>query len=1132
MTDSHHSELRAVLNTVRRRWMATVCLRASARVGVSVGLIVLAAVVADRLWLPGDLPLVLLAMATLVAALAVGAWVIWPFRRRPSNRQVARFVEERVPELEDRLASATDLGSDAPASGIQSLMLADAVRRVRGIDVERIVSRQHVIRAAWYGAAGAAALVVVLAVAVEPARRAVGAAWLYVFPETVHIDVTPGDVRVIAGQPLRVRARVTGVASASGRTRPVLEFSVGSDWRDVDMQPVDDGFQFEFASVTEDFLYRVTAASARSDEYTVLALTEPGVTRIDVEYDYPAFTGLERRVELDGGDIYAPAGTRVTLVVHADKPVEAGAMVHSDGSRLDLTSRGDEIVSGEFEVIRDGSYRIALSDTDGLSTSGDMEYFIRAIDDRSPDVRVLRPAGDRSVTPLEEVTIEARADDDYGLERFELVYAVHGASEQAIPFRGADSATTIVGTHTLYIEDMDVQPGDFVTYYARARDVNRGTASVEARSDIFFLDVTPFEEEFVQAQSQSQAGGGGGGLDELAAAQKEIIIATWKLDRRSAGGTSDEDVRTVAQAQGELKARTAEAAGGRDRPGSRAARPGVPDPAASDDPLTLAVAAMGDAQRELEAIETTDALPHEMEALNQLLKAEAEIRRRQVSQQRARAGGGSGRSNVDLSALFDRELLRDQQTNYETRASAQQEEETPTSAALQRVRELARRQDDLSRRQRELDRRRAEISPDELQRQLERLTREQSELRREAEELARQLDQQRQAEAGQPSQGGETTPDGGQRMRDVSEAMRGATSALRREDLERAGASGQQALDQLRELERQLRAADPEERPRAIGELQLEAQEVADAQRRLAAEAQHLDASTTSADGRQERADDKERLADRLEDLEDLVRELTRGAEDDSRAPLESAARQIDEERLVERMRESADAMREAFSEGADTDPEAELASLIERENELTDALDRVAQQIGRAGSSENADARRLSEQLAEARDLRERLRALERQLDALAESGDASGQSQDPQAAPGELGGRAAQAGDLARLRQEYDQELRRAQELFNQLRRENPSLERSLAAQAGYRDTRSAPGTEAFKQDYGRWDELRRDVGLALERFEASRSQQLAAEEARDRLNAGADDRVPEVYRTLVERYYRSLATTRPPR
>ena len=93
----------------------------------------------------------------------------------------------------------------------------------------------------------------------------------------------------------------------------------------------------------------------------------------------------------------------------------------------------------------------------------------------------------------------------------------------------------MTGRHTIYLEDLDVRPGDFVSYYVRARDLPRGKRSSETRSDIFFLDVKPFEEEFTLAQSQAAMGGGQPNqqLDDLVAAQKQIIVATWKLDRRS-----------------------------------------------------------------------------------------------------------------------------------------------------------------------------------------------------------------------------------------------------------------------------------------------------------------------------------------------------------------------------------------------------------------------------------------------------------------------------------------------------------------------------------------------------------------------------------------------------------------------
>ena len=1120
-------EVQAFLARVRRRWTVTAMLRAGASAAAGGGAIVLAAVIVDRVWLPSDLPLIVLALTASLAATAYAAWVLWPLRRLPTVRQVARFVEEQVPELEDRLASAAELGDRPTASGVHALMIADAARQVQRIVLDRVVARARVRRAIGYGAASGVALAVVFGVAAEPARRAAGAAWLYAFPSTIRIEVLPGNARVIAGQPLQVRAHISGIADASGRTRVLLQVESSGEWRGIEMQPVEDGFQFDFVSILESFRYRVVAARARSAEYAVDALVLPHVNRIDVEYDYPAFTGLDRRVELDGGDIYAPAGTGVTLIVHADKPVADGAMVLADGSRIAFTSRDDVTLTGVFEVSADDTYRVALSDADGLSNPGEMQYFIRAIDDRSPDVRILRPAGDQSVTPLEEVTIEARADDDYGLERFELVYAVRGGEEQVVLLPGSVGATTRAGTHILYIEDLDVEPGDFVTYYARALDQNRAKASTETRSDIFFLDVAPFEQEFVEAQSQSQSGDGGTGLADLAAAQREVIVATWKLDRRPADAALDDDVRTVARAQGELKLRAEEDLDVEEEVGGRPVRGG----AADGDPLSLAVRAMGEAQTELDGLHTSTALPHEMEALNQLLHAMAEVRRREVArQQQAAGGGGSGRSGQDLSALFDQELRRQQKTNYETRSSARQQNATSESEALARVRELAERQDALSRRQRDIARRQAELDPEAFQRELERLTREQSELRQQAEELVRVLD--RMAAAARQASGeraGDASnrsarASGGERMREISESMRGATSGLRRDDLDAAGEQGQQALMQLRSLEQELRSLDPEERRRAAAELEMEAQALAEAQRQVARETGQLEASEASREARQRLADQQQRMAGRVETLARAAMALARTAGDPAtQQALEAAAGTLEGERVAERLRESAEAFREAF-ESVDASSVEERRRRTTAEQALAEVMARAASEIGEAPGEASADARRWSAELGGARDLRARLADLERQLDAL-EQADDVGHADEPGADA------ADERSELARLADAYERELRRAEDLLGGLRRENPSLTGSLAAAQGLRDVRSAPGTEAFKQDFARWNELRVDVGVALERFEASRERLLEAEELTGRLSAGADDRVPDAYRALVEAYYEALAVGRRP-
>src|SRR6185437_9675776 len=98
---------------------------------------------------------------------------------------------------------------------------------------------------------------------------------------------------------------------------------------------------------------------------------------------------------------------------------------------------------------------------------------------------------------------EAQAEDDYGIASLDLVYSVRGGSETVVPLGSGRHATSVTGRHMMYLEDLDVEPGDFVSYYVRARDITRGSRSNEARSDIFFLEVKPFEQEFRLAQSQS-----------------------------------------------------------------------------------------------------------------------------------------------------------------------------------------------------------------------------------------------------------------------------------------------------------------------------------------------------------------------------------------------------------------------------------------------------------------------------------------------------------------------------------------------------------------------------------------------------------------------------------------------------
>src|SRR2546426_10093279 len=544
----HYEQIRELLHRVRSRWKARSIFLAAVRASLAASAVLgVALILAHGGRWAGSSPIALAAAGFLALGLVVAAivWGIAPLRHMPSDARLARFIEERTPSLDDRLVSAVDLVqserySSSPA--IAEPMLADAARRVGAVDLDQVVPIGLLRRTGFQAAGAMVILVVLVLVAREPARQTLDAASLALFPSRVMLEVTPGNARIKAGTPLAIEARLVG-----NRAPIVAQVQIGEGdhWRASQMTTQSDGkFRLALESVTSGFNYRVVAGTVTSPTYAVTVARAPRVTRIDVDYTYPAALRLEPRTEEDSGDIYAPPGTDIRLHIHTDRPAAGGEMALGDGHKIALTSETPTLLATALKVVDDNSYRVALADLDGFTNPGETEYFIRTLEDRPPDVHIVKPASDRAVTRLEEVDIEAQADDDYEIDRLDFVYSVRGSGEHVVPLDVPRHQTTVSAHYMLSLEDLNIEPGDFVSYYVRARDVTRGgKRSNEARSDIFFLDVRPFEQQFTLSQSESMSGSGkAGAVDDLVNAQKQVVVATWKLDRRkqSAKGSQSE----------------------------------------------------------------------------------------------------------------------------------------------------------------------------------------------------------------------------------------------------------------------------------------------------------------------------------------------------------------------------------------------------------------------------------------------------------------------------------------------------------------------------------------------------------------------------------------------------------------
>ena len=140
-----YQPIRELIDGVRARWRLLRLFRSAARGAAGASAVLAAGLVAAQ-WADRS-PLALIAIVGGVGR-AGGRRAGVGARRRsvsaPSDRRVARFIEERAPALDDRLVTAVDLvesGAAArPGAGavLAGPMLADAAARAQQVDLDAV----------------------------------------------------------------------------------------------------------------------------------------------------------------------------------------------------------------------------------------------------------------------------------------------------------------------------------------------------------------------------------------------------------------------------------------------------------------------------------------------------------------------------------------------------------------------------------------------------------------------------------------------------------------------------------------------------------------------------------------------------------------------------------------------------------------------------------------------------------------------------------------------------------------------------------------------------------------------------------------------------------------------------------
>ena len=467
----------------------------------------------------------LVALPAAVRLALFGGWVILgvgtlfvglvlPLSRRLGAADLAAVVEQKYPELAERLTTTVELaqtgGRYHGSRALVALLVSDTAQRTSRLDFLPAVSARAALA---LGSAALAVFVLVLTPGVvwpgQYARLSERFFCAWRFPKAVapyDLEVTSGDVLAARGRPAMFSVRLVphhDGAKLPPRCTLVLTDADGRESRlpmVAPPQPSEPSAQAAARSgtdafslshkVTGDGSYRVEAGDAVSDTFRIrtvvpveLAEDSPSITITPPPYardtvfeqnlkgvaDLAALKHSEVKFEFR---LTRPAvAARVEWTVNEVKATEQGSETAPKTTALPLVLSDDRrSATLTLPATANGTYRVVLEAELGILTELDAKT-LTARPDQPP--QVLKFAGQeelKAVLPYDHVPIEITAGDDIGVARADLEYAVNDGEvkTESMALAGANRQEA-TAKHALHLVGK-VREGDAVRYRVRIQD--------------------------------------------------------------------------------------------------------------------------------------------------------------------------------------------------------------------------------------------------------------------------------------------------------------------------------------------------------------------------------------------------------------------------------------------------------------------------------------------------------------------------------------------------------------------------------------------------------------------------------------------------------------------------------------
>ncbi|RMG85506.1 MAG: DUF4175 domain-containing protein [Bacteroidetes bacterium] len=442
-----------------------------------------------------------------ISSVALLVWVVVPllhyFRLGEviSHEQAAQIIGNHFGNVKDKLLNVLQLKHQADQAGNKELILASIQQKseeIKLVPFRAAIDLSQNKKYLKYALPPLLLLLFLLLAAPslikDSTTRLIHYKEEFEKPAPFHFELNTDQLEVVQYDDFPLTVKVEGEVLPN-------EVFIDVDNYQYRLTKIDQNtFGYRFSNVQKSTDFKLYSGEVSSPKYTLEVLKKPNILGFEVKLDYPNYTGRKDETLSSIGDLVVPAGTNIDWVFNAENTDQVALYFGGSREMVEAKRFSDDLFTYKKRVLKNEPYKLYVSN-EYLPKADSISYSITVIPDMYPVI-----SAEKFQDSLDKKLLFfiGDASDDYGIRNLTFNYRITKENGQqgkleTLPLSFSPGKSTQY-THTWDLHELNLEPGDEVSYYFEVFDNDAVNGSKSSRTNLMLFEMPTVEEYEAMAE--------------------------------------------------------------------------------------------------------------------------------------------------------------------------------------------------------------------------------------------------------------------------------------------------------------------------------------------------------------------------------------------------------------------------------------------------------------------------------------------------------------------------------------------------------------------------------------------------------------------------------------------------------